>query len=79
MRRFLNISRGAVVVASLLALTGCGEKQSDQSRAPLTRAQRDSVLAASQLPGAAAVGKALAVSDSATARAERINNAAAGE
>jgi hypothetical protein len=42
----------------------------------LTRRQRDSVLAESPLPGAAAVGKAISFSDSTTARAKRIDSMA---
>ena len=53
----------------LLVVTGCSV--ADDSN--LTRAQRDSVIAESDLPGASVVGKALDIADSAAVRAERTN------
>jgi len=61
-----------VVLFSLIAATGCGGS-SDHSKA-LTERQRDSILAGEPLPGAATVGKALAVSDSAASRAARMDS-----
>ncbi len=51
-------------------LAACSKKSSE-SNPPrtLTQAQRDSAIAASALPGASVVGKALEVADSAEARA----------
>ena len=56
---------------------GCSEKKSKNERQPssgLTESQRDSAIAASKLPGAGAVGRAMALSDSANARAKRIDD-----
>ncbi len=59
-----------VVFATLCVFAACSKKSDTHTR-KLTEAQRDSAIAASSLPGAKVVGKALAVSDSATARANR--------
>ena len=70
----MKISNGllALVIGGLLlVMTGCSAQMEDDSQ--LTRAQRDSVLAESDLPGAAVVGKALDIADSAAARSERSN------
>lgn len=53
---------------ALLAALACTEKSDEASKPPLTQAQRDSAIAASKLPGAGVVGKALEVADSAEAR-----------
>ena len=58
----------AVLVA--FALGSCGEKAPKKN---LTRAQKDSVLAESDLPGAGVVGKALEAADSSDARAKRLD------
>jgi hypothetical protein len=66
----------ACAIATLILLAGCSSGDRDQARKPApanTEARRDSLIAASRLPGAAAVGKALAVADSARARADRAN------
>lgn len=66
----ISNSMFALVLAGvMLVLTGCSV--SDDSS--LTRAERDSVIAESDLPGAAVVGKALDIADSAAVRAERSN------
>ncbi len=61
-----------VWVVTLCAFAACSKKSGDASQTPrvLTQAQRDSAIAASQLPGAGVVGKALEVADSAEVRAE---------
>jgi hypothetical protein len=51
-----------------LAALACSEQSDEASKPPLTQAQRDSAIAASKLPGAGVVGKALEVADSAEAR-----------
>ncbi len=64
------------VIASLFCLAlvlGCSGKEPGDAKKTLTREQKDSVLAESDLPGAKVVGKAIAVSDSAAARAKRLN------
>lgn len=66
-----------VLCVVLLGLAGCGN-QTDQHQAQpakLTTSQRDSVTAASRLPGAGAVKGALVDADSAAARAARANAA----
>ena len=65
-------SRGIVLLLAI-ALLGCGHSGSDRSK-NLTERQRDSILAGEPLPGAATVGKALAVSDSAASRAARMDS-----
>lgn len=65
-RAFLSI---LVVISSATLLPACSKKSDDASKQPLTQAQRDSAIAASKLPGAGVVGKALEVADSAEARA----------
>ena len=54
---------------ALMVALACSKKSDEASKPPLTQAQRDSAIAASKLPGAGVVGKALEVSDSAKARA----------
>lgn len=62
----------ALATAALAA--GCGGGGEASAAADtLSRRERDSVIGASKLPGAPAVRRALEVSDSAAARAERIN------
>jgi len=58
-----------LALSGFVAQTGCGNMVADDSA--LTRHQRDSVIAESDLPGAAVVGRALEVADSAAARSER--------
>ena len=48
----------------------CGEKTPEKD---LTRAQKDSVLAESDLPGAGVVGKAIEAADSSAARSKRLD------
>jgi hypothetical protein len=68
----------ALVIGALL-LTGvlsCGQSDSTARRDALTKRERDSMLGASQLPGAQGVRGALKASDSAAARREREDAAA---
>jgi nitrous oxide reductase accessory protein NosL len=62
----------AILVATACVAAACSKKSDTSSQQPrtLTQAQRDSAIAASKLPGAGVVGKALEVADSAEARAE---------
>ena len=68
--------RWAVILTiPLFILVGCSEKQDKgKSRPRLSERQRDSTLAESKLPGAKAVGKAMTVADSASARAARLDS-----
>ncbi len=59
-----------VVAAALVVPAACSKKSDQAEPRKLTEAQRDSAIAASKLPGAGVVGKALEVADSAKARAE---------
>jgi hypothetical protein len=61
-----------LAVLSLAFLIGaCGEKEPVKT---LTKAQRDSVLSESDLPGAGVVGKAIEAADSAAARSDRLDD-----
>lgn len=63
----------SLALAVSCILSACSNKADSTSKAPrtLTQAQRDSAIAASQLPGAGVVGKALEVADSAESRANQ--------
>jgi hypothetical protein len=78
MRLTTNLVLVLVLSLGLMGLFGnCGEKKSKSECQPssgLTESQRDSAIAASKLPGAKVVGRALALSDSAKARAKRIDD-----
>ncbi|MGH7535821.1 MAG: hypothetical protein ACREMG_09560 [Gemmatimonadales bacterium] len=64
--RLLTI--GAVLLVGLLS---CGKEEANPRPDTLTRRQRDSMLGASQLPGAQGVRGALRAADSAAARRAR--------
>lgn len=67
------MQKAMIFLATLVLLSGCTQKAPEQeTRAPMTQRQRDSTIAASGLPGASAVGKALEIADSAEARAKRV-------
>jgi hypothetical protein len=69
--------RALAIGTSLLAgLLSCGEQQASAHRDTPTQRQRDSVIGASQLPGAQGVRGALKASDSAAARRAREDAAA---
>ena len=72
MKRFLaRASLFLLVIAS-----SCGPNRADESRRAATQRERDSVLGASQLPGARGVRGALGASDSAAARNARLDSVA---
>jgi hypothetical protein len=71
-----TIAMISILVVTTFSLVACGGQQ-DEPTSKLSQAERDSVLSESDLPGASAVKGAMAVSDSAKARAERA--AAAGQ
>lgn len=57
---------------AILIVAGCsGDSTEKAPKKDLTQRKRDSLLSESGLPGAGAVGKAISVSDSASARAKR--------
>jgi hypothetical protein len=68
----IDVRRAMIFLAALSVLSGCAQKTPEENaRPPMTQRQRDSTIAASGLPGASAVGKALEIADSAAARAKR--------
>ena len=72
--------RPLVLVALLvIGVLSCGKTGSTARRDSLTQRERDSILGASQLPGAQGVRGALKASDSAAARREREDAAAQQE
>lgn len=64
----------ALTVVIALGIAGCGQSKS-AAGAPPDERQRDSVIGASQLPGAQGVRGALRVGDSADARRAREDSA----
>ncbi len=65
----------------LFILAGClyccsGKSDNIESKPALSAHERDSILAASPIPGARSVKKAMSLADSASARAGRINSTA---
>lgn len=79
MKRFPTLVLVTTVVCSATVLGGCGKKEAQEAKEPMTEAQRDSAIAASKLPGAGAVGKALSAADSARARAARVDAASGAD
>ena len=63
-----------LILGVVLGPGACTEKKPESPQKALTQQQRDSVLAETPLPGAKVVGRAIAVSDSAAARAERLDS-----
>ena len=61
--------------ALVLALAACAKDNGDAARRDLTQREKDSILGASQIPGAKAVNRAMTSADSATARALRLDSA----
>ena len=57
-------------LALLLALGACSSPKNSETRG-MTERERDSTIAASKLPGAGVVGKALEQADSAKSRADQ--------
>ena len=62
-----------VALITMIAIAGCGGGEADQSASTLSKAERDSVLGASNLPGAATVKGALDVADSSRTRADKLD------
>jgi hypothetical protein len=65
------------LVLALVALVGCTPRQEAAgSKRPHSERERDSIIGASQLPGATGVRRALLESDSADARNARLDSVA---
>jgi hypothetical protein len=61
--------------AVVLVLAACTKDNTDENKRDLTQREKDSILGASQIPGAKAVNRAMTSADSATARALRLDSA----
>jgi hypothetical protein len=71
------VRRASLAAWLLLAVFGgCTSKQDGEGKRPRTERERDSVLGASQLPGARVVRGALGASDSAAAQNARLDSVA---
>lgn len=58
-----------LLITLVAACVGCGgSKAADAGRSALTEREQDSILARSSIPGAAAVGRAMKVADTTSAR-----------
>jgi hypothetical protein len=69
------MARAIVCAALVLCLIGCsGKKPEKGAGRALSERQRDSVISESKLPGASVVKGAISASDSAAARAKRIDS-----
>ena len=66
-----------IALVTACALGACAKSQAPQRQ--LTERERDSTLGKSAIPGGAAVTRALEVSDSSAARAQRMNGVASGQ
>lgn len=73
--RFPILTLILALAAGTCLLAACGG-DGDEPASNLSRAERDSVLSETQLPGAATVKGALDVADTAQARADRTEKAA---
>jgi hypothetical protein len=65
-----------IVIAGILLIftASCGSQDALQQQEPPSQRTRDSAVAASGLPGAAGVGAAMSVADSAAARRARLDS-----
>ena len=68
-----GITLAGVVLA--IAVAGCAKDESAGSKPELTRREKDSIIANSQIPGARAVKKTMMSADSAAARQTRLDSA----
>jgi hypothetical protein len=69
----------ALCAATLVACAASACSQNHTPQRQLTERERDSTLGKSVLPGAVVVTRALAVSDSATVQAQRMDGATSGQ
>jgi hypothetical protein len=68
------MSAALAALAALVLLAGCA-KHETTAKAPLTEAQRDSILATEPIPGAPAVGGALKAAGKEAAHAAAVDSA----
>jgi hypothetical protein len=66
--------RFAIMLVMFVALSCGGSEDHDKPADPMTQRQRDSVIGASNLPGAGGVQKALEAADTAAARRARLDS-----
>jgi hypothetical protein len=71
----MNVRSLCASVALVLGLAACTKDNADENKRDLTQREKDSILSASQIPGAKAVNRAMTSADSATARALRLDSA----
>jgi len=72
---FVSLRKIGFAVAGLaIGITACSKDEPDAKR-DLTQHEKDSILGASQIPGARAVKRALTSADSAAARQARLDSA----
>ena len=71
MRRFPLVASLALVAL----VAACAKDDDNTTKRELTQREKDSILGASQIPGAKAVNRAMTSADSATARALRLDSA----
>jgi hypothetical protein len=68
--------RSILLLGSVCLTLACGSGQSDVTTDTLTQREKDSILANSKIPNARAVGKAMRVADSTSARVLRADTVA---
>ncbi|MDP9205527.1 MAG: hypothetical protein M3P12_08745 [Gemmatimonadota bacterium] len=71
----MSLRRFGIAIAALtIGVAACSKNEPDEKR-ELTQHEKDSILGASQIPGAKAVKRALTSADSAAARQSRLDSA----
>lgn len=66
---------GFALAALAIGATACNKDEPDANKRDLTQHEKDSILGASQIPGARAIKKTLTTADSAAARQARLDSA----
>jgi uncharacterized protein YcfL len=62
-----------ILLLAAISIAGCSGSEERNAESSLSRSRRDSVLSESKIPGAGAVKRSIDISDSASARSERID------
>jgi PBP1b-binding outer membrane lipoprotein LpoB len=69
----------AILIPSALLLTGCAEEPKfEKARSAMTQREKDSVIAASRLPGSGVVKKGMQIADGQAQRAAMLDSITAG-